>query len=81
MVDEKDVIALRYARSELSRRCIDISRADVRMAHGVLHIRGDLTPLPNCTFSDLKTEVELIARVLRQKPEIREVILEVSYRD
>lgn len=80
MVDEKDVHGLRFARSEFSRRCIDISRADVRMMHGVLQVRGEVRPGPNCTFTDLKTEMELVARVLRTKAEIRDVVLDVVYR-
>lgn len=80
MVDEKDVRALRFVRSEFSRRCIDVTRADVRMMHGVLHVRGEVGAMPNCTFTDLKSEMELVARILRTKAEIREVVLDVTYR-
>lgn len=79
MMDVNDVRALRVARAELSKKGIDTMRADVRVTHGVLHIRGLVTAMPGTHIEDIKTEVEHWAHVIRQKPEIRDVILECSY--
>jgi len=79
VADEKDVRGLRAARTELSKRGIDISRADVNLRRGVLHIRGNVSAMRGCSFKDLKSEMELVARVLRQKSEIRDVVLDCHY--
>jgi hypothetical protein len=79
MIDARDVHGLRIVRSELSRRGVDIGRADVRLMHGVLTIRGTVKSAPGSHFDDLKTEMEQIARFLRQRAEIREVILDCAY--
>lgn len=80
MVTEEDKRGLRIARSELNKRCVDCSLADVRMAHGVLHIRGTVQKGPGASFSDIHLEMEHIIHALRTKPEIRDVSLEVTYR-
>ncbi len=79
MKDEKDVRGLRSARAELSKRGIDTTRADVRVVHGVLQIRGKIGIARSSAVSDLRSEMELIARVLRSKPEIRDVVLDCTY--
>jgi len=65
-------------RSVLSRNGIDISRLDVRVQGGVAHIRGYVKALPNIVIPDLEIEMQRLANVIRQKPEVRTVILEVS---
>jgi hypothetical protein len=79
MVDVNDVRGLRVARAELSKRGIDTVRADVRMMHGILYLRGLICTMPGSAVSDIQSEVEHIAHILRQKPEIRDVILECTY--
>lgn len=79
MIDARDVQGLRIVRSELARRGIDTGRADVRLMHGVLTIRGTVKAAPGSNFGDLKTEMEQIARFLRQRSEIREVVLDCFY--
>lgn len=79
MIDEKDVRGLRQARTELSKRGIDIARTDVQLRKGVLTVRGVVTPSPGSNIPDVKIEMDHIARLLRQKPEIREVILDCVY--
>lgn len=76
MVDPKDVYALKCVRAEFSKRGIDTSRADVRVAHGICHIRGTLTKMPHAVFEDLDEEVHHLCKAIRQRPEIREVSLE-----
>ena len=79
MIDARDVNGLRLVRSELARRGIDTGRADVRLMHGVLTIRGTVKAASGSNFGDLKSEMEQIARFLRQRADIREVILDCAY--
>ena len=78
MVDPKDVHALKTVRAEFSKRGIDISRADVRVMHGVCHIRGTLSKAPHAVFEDLEEEVHHLVKVIRQHAGIRDVALEVA---
>lgn len=79
MIDARDVQALRLVRSELARRGIDTGRADVRLMHGVLTIRGTVGLAAGAQIpSDLKTEMDQIARFLRQRADIREVIIDCA---
>jgi hypothetical protein len=77
--DPKDVDSLRHVRTELSKRGIDTSRADVRVMHGVCHIRGVVIPTKDATFEDIRLEMEHIRHILRQKPGIRDVVLDCQY--
>ncbi|WP_144241254.1 hypothetical protein [Fimbriimonas ginsengisoli] len=63
----------------MSKRGIDIARSDLQLRHGVLMVRGVIVPMPGSNISDVKIEMDHIARLLRQKPEIREVILDCKY--
>ncbi len=78
MVDPKDVHALKAVRAEFSKRGIDTCRADIRVSHGVCHIRGWLSKMPHATFGDLDEEVHHLVKVIRQRPEIRDVAVEVA---
>jgi hypothetical protein len=79
MVDQRDVNALRQVRTELTKRGVDIGRADLQMRNGVLTMRGSVGGMPGVAIPDLKLEVEHIARLLRQKPDIRDVIVDLRY--
>ncbi|HEY0867784.1 MAG TPA: hypothetical protein VGE01_10410 [Fimbriimonas sp.] len=81
MITESDVRALRFAHSVLTRRGIDYSRADVRMMHGVLHIKGVLAKAVGAQYPNLKEEVEHAMKVIKSKPEVRELCLDVTYMD
>ena len=78
--DEGDVRATKAARAELAKRAIDTTMADLRCLHGVLYIRGTVRPYRGANITDIKSEMEIIARVLRQKADIRDVILECTFR-
>lgn len=79
MAAVNDVRGQKVARAEFARRQVDISRANLFMNHGVLYVRGEVLPSPDASYGDLQNEMYLIARILRQRPEIREVILETTY--
>jgi hypothetical protein len=80
MADPNDVAGTKYARSMMGRRGIDVSRADVRVMHGVCYIRGQVTAIKGSDVHDIKAAVEHMARILRQRPEIRDVVVDVSFR-
>ena len=62
----------------MSKRGIDTAKADVRMMHGVLYIRGIIGKVAGSNIPDLRAEMEHIGRILRQKPEIRDVVIDVN---
>ena len=79
MADQKDVHGLRMVRTELSKRGVDTSRADVRVMHGVCYIKGMVRAIPGSQIKDIHHEMEHLRHILRQKPDIRDVVLDVQY--
>ena len=76
----EDAEMTRMVRREISRRYIDSSNLDIRVMHGVVYLRGWVERLrANAVQVDLKEEVELIHRILIQRPGIRDVVVEVEY--
>ena len=80
MADPNDVQATKAARSECNRRGVDTTLTDIRVMHGIVYFRGTVKALRGSNIHDIKHEMELIARVLRQKPEVRDVVLDCMYR-
>lgn len=78
--DEGDVRATKYARAELARRGIDTQQCDIRVMHSIVYLRGTVKSMREANISDLRSEMETIAKVLRSKAEIRDVVLELVYR-
>ncbi len=79
MADVKDVRGLRVARTELSKRGIEIGRADLRVLHGTLYIKGMISAMRGVVVKDLRLEVDHIGRILRQKPEIKDVVIDCQF--
>jgi hypothetical protein len=79
MADEKTVRGMKAARTEFSKRGIETGRADIRMTHGTIYVRGVVSVMRGATIKDLKSEMEIVARVLRQKSEIKDVVIECSF--
>ncbi|MBP6964295.1 MAG: hypothetical protein KBC96_07815 [Armatimonadetes bacterium] len=75
-----DAETTRLAQREIGRRSIDTSGLDVHATHGVVYLRGYIKCLRGHP-TDLRHELEVINRVLRTKPGIREVIIEVDIRE
>ncbi len=75
----EDASAMKLVRSEFGRRMIDFTHADIRVANGVCTIRGVLKPMKGGP-ADMKSEIGLVARILRQRAGIREVVLEATIR-
>jgi hypothetical protein len=80
MADPHDVHGTKMARSYLGRRGVDLSLADVRVMHGVCYLRGTVSAVKGSGVLDIKTEVEQCARIMKQRPEIRDVVLDCIYR-
>ncbi len=80
MHDPKDIEATKILRRELIKHYIDSTMADVRVAHGVATIRGPLSMMPGGTGS-CRESVEKVAHHIRGLGNIREVILDVTYRN
>jgi hypothetical protein len=80
MADPNDVSATKMARREFSKRHIDLTLADVRVMHGVCYLRGTVSAQKSGNIPDVRLECEHIARLLRTKPEIRDVVLDCTYR-
>lgn len=75
----EDVAMTRLVQREIGRRPIDARLLDVRAVHGVVYIRGPVRRLRGHDVN-LEHEMEVIRRVLRSKPGIRDVIMDVTYR-
>ena len=80
MPKENDVRAMKQVRMILGRRGIDITRADVRVQNGVCHIRGFVSALPTFSLGNMDTELQQAAQIIRQRPEVTNVIIEVAGR-
>jgi len=63
---------------ELNRRYIDTTQVDVRVIHGVVYLRGIIRTLRTHPEVDLERESDIIRKIIRQKPGIREIIWEVG---
>jgi hypothetical protein len=73
----QDAGMARMAQREITRRAIDTSKLDVRCSHGVIHMRGVVGRIHGHDV-DLKHELEVVARSLRGRPGVRDVIIEVD---
>jgi len=74
-----DAETTRMIKREISRRFINAAGLDVKSTHGVVYLRGYIQALRGHDM-DLKHELEVIHRILRTKPGIRDVIIDVDIR-
>jgi hypothetical protein len=75
----EDAATTRLVRREIVRRRIDDSLLQVNSMHGVVYIRGEVRSLRG-EPCDLEAEMNIIHRILRSRPGIRDVVIEVNYR-
>lgn len=80
MADPKDLEATKMARREFNKRPIDLSRADIRVMHGVVTVRGQLSLMRSAEGS-LSEYLEQIRKALRSRPEVRDVIIDCVLRE
>jgi len=79
MADPNDVSATKAVRQEFSKRGLDTTRADMRVTHGICYIRGSVGVIKGGP-QDVKSELEIIAKVLRTRPNIKDVIIDCTMR-
>jgi hypothetical protein len=79
MVDQNDFRGQRIARAEFARRGIDISRSDLYLMHGVMYMRGEVKAMPKVSIANMESELGLICKILRQRPEIRDVVMDIKH--
>ncbi len=80
MADPKDIEATRIARREFVKHRVDVNLADLRVSHGVVYLRGIVRAERGAPYTSLQAECEKIARIIRQKANVRDVVLDVTYR-
>lgn len=80
MKDPNDVRGTKAVRNLLSKRGVDISRCDIRVFKGHCAIRGVLTLFKGSDIKDLANEMPELVKLIRRKPEIRDVDLEITIR-
>ena len=74
----EDAEMTRQVRREISRRYIDSTNIDVRVIHGVVYLRGYIEKLRGHESMGLSEELDIILRILRSRPGIRDVVNEVE---
>jgi hypothetical protein len=79
MKDPNDVRGTKAVRNILNKKGIDISRCDIRVFKGHCDIRGVLSVYKGSNV-DLNNELPELIKLIRRKPEIRDVNLEVTIR-
>ncbi|MGQ9540282.1 MAG: hypothetical protein ACUVTY_04220 [Armatimonadota bacterium] len=75
----EDVAMRRQLMHEVAKRPIDYSLLDLHVVHGVVYLRGTVRKLRGYD-ADPEEEIEILCRIFRQKPGIREVVNEVTVR-
>jgi hypothetical protein len=63
----------------ISRKPIDTSLMTVLVMHGVVYLRGQVRAMRGHDI-DIRSEMEMVARILKQKPGIRDVVIDVTFR-
>lgn len=70
-----DVEMVRMVRREMARHQIDSSEVQVSAMHGVVHLNGRVRPIHGHE-DEFEEEVRTLFRVLKQRPGIRDVVME-----
>ena len=76
----EDMEGAKIVRKELARRPIDTSLLMITVSHGVVRIGGQVRAMRGHEM-DIRSEMELIAKMLRQRQGIRDVVLECIMRE
>ena len=74
-----DSAMTREVLRDISKRPVDISNLNVHVMHGVVHLAGRVEKVRGYHEDiDLHEEMNIIVRLLKQKPGIRDVCCEVD---
>jgi len=74
-----DIEVRRMVLREISKRHLDTSRLDVQVFHGVVYLRGTVSGMRGHDI-DIKAEMEIVRRILRQRPGVRDVVVDLIFR-
>jgi osmotically-inducible protein OsmY len=77
-VADKDMV--KKVRGQIARRYVDASMVNVSITGGSVHLTGVLHALRMYPNTDLREEMEQIAKILRAMPGVRDVIWDVTLR-
>lgn len=80
-MDINDVRATKSARNAFGKKGIDLMMADVRVQHGVCFVRGQLKALPKWNIESVEKEAMQVANMIKRLPEVKECVLECTYRE
>jgi ClpP class serine protease len=81
MADPNDVLVTKLARREFNKHLVNMSMADIRVNHGVVYVRGTIMAQKGAHYANVEEETARIARILRQRPEVRDVVLDCTFRN
>ncbi|RYG49281.1 hypothetical protein EON79_01855 [bacterium] len=79
MADERDIRAMKVARAEFTKHGFDTARADLHVTRGVLHIGGIIQIPGRSDRAEVTHDIDTIARVLKTRPEFRDVVIDAIY--
>ena len=79
MATVEDVRARKKIRGEFTKRMIDITALDLQVMHGVVYLRGVIKPIKGGP-TDLKSELELISRIIINAGLAKDVIIMCTVR-
>ncbi len=79
MPTPQDIEAQRIVRREIARRPIDSTLLHIQINHGIVILRGQVRPMRGHQM-DIHEEMQHIVKAIKQRPGIRDVILDVTYR-
>lgn len=79
MSRQEDQEGVRTVRKEMARHPIDTSLLNVSFHHGVVRLSGQVKVMRGHEM-DLRAALENIAKTLRGKANIKDVVLECIYR-
>ena len=79
MATVEDIRARKKIRSEFTRRMIDITNLDLQVMHRVVYLRGVVRPIKGGP-QDLKSELELISRIIINSGLAKDVIVGCTIR-
>ena len=69
----EDMRLTRACQREVTRRYVDSNRMDIKVVNGVCYLNGEIRTVRGVDI-DLDSEIEMIERLLRGLPGIKDVV-------
>jgi len=76
---ETDARALKQARTEMSKRGFDLGRSDIQLRRGTITVRGIVSITRGSSINNPQREMDIVGTVLRQRPDIKEVVIDCTF--